>query len=288
MKILFYVLLVAVGFSCSVRKETPEITIEQDVYDISTGSVYRFYNVPRGGSGTNTVFIVRNPREQELAVNSITVSGADATNFVLTNLPAMPATIAAGQSTAFGMIASFPTCSNYTAVVTVTYNGSQTLSFNVKGSGMVSYHTFETASDIWSWNAPSVATNTNRTSRRGLNSLYFLSANGNNADGCGIQAESGSWDTDLDPDGVCNALAFWVLDTQGNNSVRVKIFETSGAGTNFLELWTAKNAVQDKWTRVKIDFRDLTNIDLRHIDKIELGEWNAGEYYFDDIQAVNE
>ena len=75
-------------------------------------------------------------------------------------------------------------------------------------------------------------------------------------------------------------LAFFVKDTEGANSVKVTVTDTSGA------VWsgyTSGQSVQNQWTQLSVPLSSVSGINKTAISSIKLGEFNSGTYYFDDL-----
>lgn len=78
-------------------------------------------------------------------------------------------------------------------------------------------------------------------------------------------------------------FSVWVYDTQGNNSVELRLTDTNG-GTK--AVWSSNNAVQNQWSRVSWNLSDFSgSVDLSDIANIQLYEFNPGTYYYDDATA---
>lgn len=79
-----------------------------------------------------------------------------------------------------------------------------------------------------------------------------------------------------------SSLNFWVFDTEGNNTVYVTLGDTSGKKAG---AWTVGSSVQDNWVQLSLPLSAFSGINLGAISTIELGEWNAGTYYFSNLTA---
>lgn len=76
----------------------------------------------------------------------------------------------------------------------------------------------------------------------------------------------------------------YVLDTVGDNTIE---FEIRDSGEKTAKIWTSEKSRKGKWTRVALDlgyFRD--KIDLSKVKNLELYEWSAGTYYFDNVGYI--
>lgn len=77
-----------------------------------------------------------------------------------------------------------------------------------------------------------------------------------------------------------NYLAFYVKDTQGNNTEKITIIDAGGSSWSG---WTDQNAVKDRWTKTTLPLSSVKGVDLSAIKEIRIGEWNSGTYYLDDV-----
>ncbi len=83
-----------------------------------------------------------------------------------------------------------------------------------------------------------------------------------------------------------NYLIFWVLDTQGPNSLDVYFQDVDGNGKNG---WTTTNATQGEWTKFVVDISSYGNeIDMTQLMAIGFTEYNEGAYYIDAIYFAND
>lgn len=124
----------------------------------------------------------------------------------------------------------------------------------------------------------------------GARSLMITAGTGGGT--VGISAADSSGYLDLS---TAKSLSVWVYDTQGNNSLQLRLRDANGNGgsggdANFI--WSDAVSVQNQWTRITFDlnrYPDVANLDLARISKFELYEYNQGTYYFDDLEyAINE
>jgi len=166
----------------------------------------------------------------------------------------------------------------------------------------VIYHDFESgnglALNVWPVGSAGVGV-VGRTEAvySGLSSLKISSTG--NWTGFGIQSRS---------TGVLNIketnndrLTFWIYAlptrlcyiygcTNGtDNTVGVKLFDNNVYKLNGYEVWTTQTARYSQWSKLKILFSQLPpDFDLTQVTKVEFKNYNPGNYYFDDIQAVRE
>jgi len=76
-------------------------------------------------------------------------------------------------------------------------------------------------------------------------------------------------------------LSVWVYDTQGDNTVELKLRDYNDALSN--NVWSEMQAEQNKWTEITWSLSDFTDVDLSQIKNIELYEWNDGIYFIDAV-----
>jgi len=79
---------------------------------------------------------------------------------------------------------------------------------------------------------------------------------------------------------TATSFSVWVKDMQGNNTVQLKLVDSSGAVSN--AVWSATAATQNVWSKVSWNLSGFSGIDKAHIAAMEVYEWNNGTYYFDD------
>ena len=85
------------------------------------------------------------------------------------------------------------------------------------------------------------------------------------------------------------SISIWVYDTQGNNTVQLRLKDNDGdggSGDDGNYLWSSMSSVHGQWTKITWylnDYPDVNSLDLDRIAKIELYESNKGTYYFDDL-----
>jgi len=76
-------------------------------------------------------------------------------------------------------------------------------------------------------------------------------------------------------------LSVWVYDTQGNNTVELRLRDYNDALSN--NVWSEMQAEQNQWTEITWSLSDFAGVDLSQIKNIELYEWWDGVYYFDAV-----
>ena len=94
----------------------------------------------------------------------------------------------------------------------------------------------------------------------------------------GINAASPSSYLDMSS---ATTFSVWVYDTQGNNTVELKLKDSDG--TVGPGLWSDMSSTQNTWTKISWDISSYSGVDKSRIASIELYEWNQGTYYFDDV-----
>jgi aryl-phospho-beta-D-glucosidase BglC (GH1 family) len=103
-----------------------------------------------------------------------------------------------------------------------------------------------------------------------------------------VQAEGKQWNNAFNIRSVSGGaidvsamtkISFYVKDTQGNNTVPVKLIDSEGKAAEF---YTAA-AVKDNWTKLEVPLSSFTGINMSSISQIAMYEWQNGTYYFDDI-----
>jgi hypothetical protein len=72
----------------------------------------------------------------------------------------------------------------------------------------------------------------------------------------------------------------WVYDTQGSNTVELKLCDDNGCPT---KVWSAMKSIPNQWTPISWPMAAFTNVNRARIGRIEIYEWNDGVYYFDAI-----
>jgi len=77
-----------------------------------------------------------------------------------------------------------------------------------------------------------------------------------------------------------NAISIWVYDTQGDNTVELKLCNSDSCPD---KVWSGKQATKNNWTEITWPISEFKNVDKKNVTAIELYEWNEGVYYFDNI-----
>ena len=105
-------------------------------------------------------------------------------------------------------------------------------------------------------------------------------ANGNPGDQGGTMGINPSSSEPIDLSSA-TTLSVWVYDTQGNNTVELKLRDYNDALSN--AVWSEMHAEQNQWTEITWSLSDFAGVDLSQIKNIELYEWWDGVYYFDAV-----
>ncbi|MFA5338626.1 MAG: beta-galactosidase [Candidatus Omnitrophota bacterium] len=88
-------------------------------------------------------------------------------------------------------------------------------------------------------------------------------------------------------------FSVWVYDTQGNNSIQLRLRDAEGDGGSGGDgycLWSSNNSVQNQWTQINWDmtqYPSVPNLNKDRIASVELYEWNQGVYYLDQATYVS-
>jgi len=72
----------------------------------------------------------------------------------------------------------------------------------------------------------------------------------------------------------------WVYDTQGYNTVELRLCDDNGCPKN---IWSEQQASQNTWTRIAWPLSAFTDVNKSRIRSIEIYEWNDGIYCFDAV-----
>jgi hypothetical protein len=73
----------------------------------------------------------------------------------------------------------------------------------------------------------------------------------------------------------------WVFDTQGNNTLELRLVDSSG---NSKAEYSSNAAVKNQWTQLVWPLADYSgSVDLTNVKSVQFYEFNTGTYYFDDI-----
>jgi beta-galactosidase len=171
-----------------------------------------------------------------------------------------------------------------TGFVLALLTGCQPVSPQLPVASTTSFQTFETTGgtiNAYGWSgASSTAARSATQAHAGSYSVEYIhgGAGGANANVV-ITPESGAASINLTANGETK-LVFWVYDTQGSNTVNVKIIDSLANQAN---VWTTASSTQNSWTEFTMNLSDFTGVNMAQVASIEFIEWNPGTYYIDDV-----
>lgn len=76
-------------------------------------------------------------------------------------------------------------------------------------------------------------------------------------------------------------LVFYIKDTQGSNTLKVSVTDSTGKSSGFE--WKDTNTEKNKWVQYNVPMNSFRDIDKSNISEIRIGQWNDGVYYIDDV-----
>ncbi len=79
---------------------------------------------------------------------------------------------------------------------------------------------------------------------------------------------------------AATTISVWVYDTQGNNTVELKLRDKSEAVSN--KVWSTMQT-KGQWAEITWPLAEFTGVDKSQIKNLELYMWNDGVYYFDAV-----
>ncbi len=85
-------------------------------------------------------------------------------------------------------------------------------------------------------------------------------------------------------------ITLWVYDTQGENTIELRIKDAGGnggTGPDGKTLWSANKSKKNVWTKIEWDLQSYPaaqGLDLTQVSMLEVYEFNAGVYYIDDVE----
>lgn len=98
----------------------------------------------------------------------------------------------------------------------------------------------------------------------------------------------------IDPGKIIDAsgkayIALWMKDTTGNNNFELELTDADG---NSVKKYTDDKdplqvSLRDQWKKIIVPLKDYSGIDTGKIKQIKIYEYNAGNYYIDDIYFTN-
>ncbi|MEM2878814.1 MAG: PKD domain-containing protein [Candidatus Hadarchaeales archaeon] len=86
-----------------------------------------------------------------------------------------------------------------------------------------------------------------------------------------------------------SAISVWIYDTQGNNTVQLRLKDIDGDGGRGPDenyIWSTMTSRENQWAKITWDmsyYPDVEGLDMDKISSIELYMYWNGTYYFDDV-----
>lgn len=121
--------------------------------------------------------------------------------------------------------------------------------------------------------------------RNGAQALKLETAQNGGTAGIRAMGEKGTIDLSK-----AKKITLWVFDTQGDNTIELRIKDANGnggTGADGKSLWSATKAKRNTWTRIEWDLTAYpagSGVDLTQVSMLEIYEFNPGVYYIDDVQ----
>lgn len=81
-----------------------------------------------------------------------------------------------------------------------------------------------------------------------------------------------------------NYLTFFINDLQGSNTHKVTLIDAYGKSVS---KWVDIPSVHREWTRINVPLSMFSEIDLKNLSEIRIGEWNKGDYLIDRLFLCN-
>lgn len=127
--------------------QTPrEINVKQLATNIASGGTYNFANQTSGTSSSVFTFTVENTGQEDLSVGALSISGANASEFAITQVSAtLPQTVGGGTSTTFTVTFSPTSTGSKTAQLSLVNNDANESPYLINLTGI---GTASAASDI--------------------------------------------------------------------------------------------------------------------------------------------
>ena len=124
---------------------------------------------------------------------------------------------------------------------------------------------------------------TNEQAHQGKKSLKYTKATSE-----GTSKDKGNLKIDfMHPVNVSDLkyLIFYIKDTQGSNTMQISLIDEDGNESGYD--WRNPSTVKNQWSQYYVKLSDISGIDKTKVSAIRLGQWNAGDYYIDDIYFDN-
>lgn len=119
----------------------------------------------------------------------------------------------------------------------------------------------------------------------GAQSLKLETAQNGGTAGIRVMSAKGSADLSK-----AKKITLWVYDTQGDNTIELRIKDAGGnggTGPDGKTLWSTNKSKKDAWTKIEWDLRNYPaaeGLDLTQVSMLEVYEFNPGVYYIDDVE----
>lgn len=75
-------------------------------------------------------------------------------------------------------------------------------------------------------------------------------------------------------------LTFHIKDLQGSNTHKVTLIDAAGKS---FSTWIDIPSVHKEWTRINVPLSMYSSVDLSRLVEIRIGEWNSGDYLFEQL-----
>jgi hypothetical protein len=121
--------------------------------------------------------------------------------------------------------------------------------------------------------------------QEGTQSLKLETAQNGGTAGIRVMGEKGTIDLSK-----AKKITLWVYDTQGDNTIELRIKDANGnggTGPDGKTLWSATKARRNTWTKIEWElsaYPAADGLDLTQVSMLEVYEFNPGVYYFDDVK----
>lgn len=119
----------------------------------------------------------------------------------------------------------------------------------------------------------------------GAQSLKLETASNGGTTGVRVMGEKGTADLSK-----AKKITLWVYDTQGDNTIELRIKDANGSGGTGPDgktLWSTNKAKKNAWTKIEWDLKNYptgSGLDMTQVSMLELYEFNSGVYFIDDVE----